>query len=333
MRVQFLRTVLDGLRSHPTVEQLLTQAGYDGVPGQAVLDHSKARNEARAAQLELRHDLLVAVARARKGNVDPQLMNALMLIYFARARESQRTIDPEPLNAAVRILIERVHSLTDPLRHEAMSPQERARLAAAHRVLVAAAVAVIEIVLDPAERSATRAEWWAAQDLANAAPSRVRPNSLLHLLLVLADRDEPITAEALQAAFTGRVATWQRRLNLLVGTSVVTGDKVAGYTVREDLRELWKAASPRMREAMRRDPTQLPGGQPIVPLLAAGGVPAGQKEITSAARLVVEMLRRANTAERPHDDGLWATVIRLARRGGRSATSRSTRQPASTSTS
>jgi len=132
LRVQFLEAVLHGLRKAPAVLQLLEQAGYDGTAaGQAVLDRADERNKARASQLALRQKLLIAVVRFRKGNVDPQLMTALMLVYFAQARESQRTIDPEPLNVAVRILTERVHSLTDRLRHEGLPAPDRARLAAA----------------------------------------------------------------------------------------------------------------------------------------------------------------------------------------------------------
>ena len=189
-------------------------------------------------------------------------------------------------------------------RHPGLSDDERANLTTAHAALHAAAVAVIEIVLDPKDRAVQRQAWREAQDLAIATGSPIGPDSALNVLLTVAGSDTPLSAAALAAWGGGAADVWQGLLDRLVAAGAIEGKATEGYKPNGDLGALWRAAPPQLRHALRGGATVLLGGGPVAPLLSDGTA----LQYTSAVDHLLDLLRDATRAQGPHDDGLWSEL-------------------------
>ncbi|OLT14400.1 hypothetical protein BJF78_19250 [Pseudonocardia sp. CNS-139] len=250
----------------------------------------------------------------------------------------------EPLEAAAQLADQRARSAADAAAAEARAHAagragataqrvaDQQALAAAMRVLAAAANLGVEVQLSDPQRRWNRQTWAVAMAAAVATAPNATPATLLERLLVIAGRKAPVTPDRLAAEYGG--TGWETALAALADMGALTGDAVDGYRVdapravarrrspaaargtlprRPQLAELWRDAGPRLRHAVRAGPLVLPGGAGLAPLTVeqpVAGVTAAEKAAYAALR---DLLREGDLAFRHWRDG-WRDDARITLR-------------------
>ncbi|HEY1971641.1 MAG TPA: protein phosphatase 2C domain-containing protein [Pseudonocardia sp.] len=121
--------------------------------------------------------------------------------------------------------------------------------------------------------------------------------SPLRALWLVAGWSEPMTAAELSPRFAGELDWWRRTLEGWVELGALERDPSGTsaapvYRTTASLRELWRAAGPGLRRALTADPTALPGGAALHPLLGTEfATPLGPD-----ARVAYRALRRLMSA-------------------------------------
>jgi serine/threonine protein phosphatase PrpC len=204
---------------------------------------------------------------------------------------------------------------------------DRLELQAAARALVQAKVSL----LDEVEIHAYERMYWREQiDAVAQRPERIPRESLLAVLLFVANRTHPITAAGV-AAELGDGVDRQAQLTMLAEIGAITVTQAGGYTAYAQLAAGWAHAHPRLRHAFLTNPALLllsksewdaPPPGPFDPLLRTyiDVAATGQRDAAAhgVARLVEILVGVQRAVFRHHTPGAWDDWQRFRhRRDGR----------------
>ncbi|MGH3585517.1 MAG: hypothetical protein ACRDQ0_04255, partial [Pseudonocardia sp.] len=273
-----------------------------------------ALHERRTLRLANLGDLLkrLSVWRARLGPAaytDHQRLRAdgwIQSVDGQLKHELGRSIDARGFVAARHLISARRRSV------KAVPEAERddtvRKLAAALDLMDTAMAVVDEVQLHKRERRNWRGKL--AEALVDESLSST---SLLALLLTLAGADGRVTGTSLANTHPGNAAsTWQRKLTALAGIGVISGSPTEGYTASDALRTAWRDADPRLRHAMLRNPTLLPGAGALAPLTRASAT--DQAEARRAHAVLLDVLATAELVLSYHTPGVLDDLTRKMRR-------------------
>lgn len=305
----FSKTVLNQLITEPELRAL---AGTPDTTWPALLaDLTAERNTARAEFLAGPRTALLNSIIAHYSEHDPGNEN-LVRAYLARRmvqreqhREDTRQVPTEPLPVLIELFDQRRRSARD---------NDQTQLEAAMRLLRASADLTEELRLSWFGRAQAQVPWDTGMNTVlntGRISSPVSPGTPLQVLLLIAGRPNPVTPRGLATQFGGTAEDWAPTLRALhaMGALVTDGD---GYRAAEELRTLWRAAEPKLRQALRTDPAPLPGGAALAPLtgdtLSPHGPPA-----QAAFPALLRLLEDGAMARRHWRDG-WVDDAGIAGR-------------------
>ncbi|MEJ3658136.1 NUDIX domain-containing protein [Actinomycetes bacterium KLBMP 9759] len=299
----FFGLLLDALRAHPAIEGALPAGLTPGADwGGRLAAQVKLRNELRVEYLALRHELLMELRLVHPhGSKEREWVEQeLVLVKVDEAKADIRRGDVDPLYAGTHLMGERAGSLADPNRNRQHSRDDLRAGELAHRTAMQLAMLVTELVVTPSEQRRAREEWRNHLVEATTGPVVLDQLSPMGVLLSVAGRYTPVTAEKLATEYGGTPVAWQQRLDALAAVKAVEGSAAAGYLLNRELRARWSAADAVLRHALRHNPAVLPGNDELAPLTR---LDADQAMVAAGVRALSEVLRAVTVVFRSAYDG------------------------------